>query len=233
MFWQKHFIAMLAGCTLACSAARAEEAVSQIAKKGAEKIAARSRRKEPVFDLARLKPEIVVELRYATARNLAKRAIYPPDARCLVRESVAGRLLVAQTWLEQHAPEGTKLKIWDGYRPATAQRLLWKVLPDKEYLGDPKRLGSLHTWGACVDATLCDAQGRDLKMPTDFDVLTPEARSSYTGEDEDVKRNLGWLQGAMAVGGFLVVRDEWWHFVARDFAAYAPLDVPLALPRKR
>src|SRR5947208_2316771 len=100
----------------------------------AEKVAPHSRKKEPLFDVARIAPPLVIELRYATVRNLAGRAIYPPGARCLLRESVAARLIVAQDWLDEHAPAGTRLKIWDGYRPAAAHRLLWKVLPNKEYL---------------------------------------------------------------------------------------------------
>ena len=197
------------------------------------KSAAAHGKAEPLVDLAGFAPSVLVELRYATPHNLAGRAIYPPGARCLVRASVAERLVVAQAWLRAHAPAGTQLKIWDGYRPAWAHRLLWHRLPNKEYLRDPRLGGSLHTWGVCVDATLCDAAGRDLAMPTDFDVLTPAAGTFYAGGDGAVRRHLRWLQLAMREAGFLVVRDEWWHFVARDFAAYGPADIALAKPRAK
>ena len=107
---------------------------------------------------------------------------------------------------------------------------MWRALPNKEFLGDPGKGGSFHTWGACVDATLVDAQGRELRMPSDFDVFTPAAKTHYRGEDEAVERHLGWLQHAMSRAGFLVVQDEWWHFVTRDFAAFAPVEIPLASP---
>ena len=197
------------------------------------KVVAGSRRDEPFVELARLTPPIAVELRYATARNLVKRPIYPSGARCLVRASVAERLVVAQAWLRRNADAGTQLKIWDGYRPAWAHRILWSRLPNKEYLRDPKLGGSLHTWGVCADATLCDARGRELRMPSNFDEFTPAARTHYDGRDKDVRRHLRWLQQAMSAGGFLVVQDEWWHFVARDFEAFGPGDIPLAAPRKR
>ena len=193
-----------------------------------------SRKDEEFVDLRRLAPPIAVEMRYATTRNLAKRAIYPRGARCLVRASVAERLVVAQAWLRKNAAAGTQLKIWDGYRPAWAHRILWNRMPNKEYLRDPKLGGSLHTWGVCVDATLCDARGRELRMPSGFDEFTASARTHYDGRDKDVRRHLRWLQQAMSAGGFLVVQDEWWHFVARDFEAFGPADIPLASkPAKR
>ena len=192
-----------------------------------------SQKAEPFVDLARLSPRIAVELRYATARNLVKRPIYPSGARCLVRASVAERLVVAQAWLRRNAAAGTQLKIWDGYRPAWAHRILWSRVPNKEFLRDPKLGGSLHTWGVCVDATLCDAQGRDLRMPCNFDEFTAAARTHYDGSDKDVRRHLRWLQQAMSAGGFLVVQDEWWHFVARDFEAFGPSAIPLTSPPKK
>jgi len=183
-----------------------------------------SRANEPLIDVTRLRPRILVELRYATPRNLAGRPIYPANARCLVRQSVGERLITAQEWLRKHAARGTTLKIWDAYRPAWAHRILWDVLPNKEYLRDPSLGGSFHTWGTCVDATLCDARGRELRMPSDFDVFTPEARTYYKGDDPEVAQNVGWLQRAMSHAGFMVVQDEWWHFVARDYPAFGPLN---------
>jgi len=182
-----------------------------------------SRAKEPLIDVTRLRPRILVELRYATSRNLAGRAIYPPNARCLVRQSVGERLITAQNWLRKNAPRGTTLKIWDAYRPAWAHQLLWEMLPNKEYLRDPSLGGSFHTWGTCVDATLCDGRGRELKMPSDFDVFTPEAGTYYKGDDPEVARNVSLLQRAMSRAGFMVVQDEWWHFVSRDYPAFGPL----------
>ena len=72
---------------------------------------------QSMVDVAMNVPRIVVELRYATDRNLVKSAIYPPNARCFVRQSVAERLNRVQDWLDKNAPKGTRLKIWDGWRP--------------------------------------------------------------------------------------------------------------------
>jgi len=186
-----------------------------------------SRADEPMVDLAEFAPRIVIELRYKGSRHLAKRPLYPAAARAYLRRSVVERLLEAQHWLDAQAPRGTRIKIWDAYRPASAHAQLWAVLPDAEYLGDPAKDGSLHTWGAAVDATLVDIQGRELQMPTDFDVIAPEAKTFYSGSDAKVRKNLRWLQSAMSKAGFYVVRDEWWHFCARDWPEFAPVEMPL------
>ncbi len=186
-----------------------------------------SKADEEMVELKKFAPRIVVELRYATWHNLAKRSIYPKNARAYLRKGVAQRLLDAQEWLDTHAPRGTRLKIWDAWRPAWAQQQLWSVLPNREYLGDPNDGGSLHSWGVCVDATLVDVTGKDLKMPTDFDAIGPKSKTYYKGSDKEVKQNLYWLQASLSQAGFLVVRDEWWHFCARDWKDYAAIDLSI------
>ena len=188
-----------------------------------------SRKNEPLVDVAQVCPSIVIELRYATARNVTGKPIYPPNARCLVRASVAQRLKKAQEALQA---KKLGLKIWDAYRPAWAQQKLWEAVRNPEYVGEPSRGGSLHTYGAGVDATLVDARGRELKMPTDFDDFTPAASRTYTGGDPVIARNLYTLQRAMVDAGFWVLKDEWWHFVAEDVKAFAPIEAALGAEPK-
>ncbi len=187
-------------------------------------------RAEPMVEVAAVCPSIVVELRYATARNVTGRPIYPPHARCLLRRSVALRLKKAQEELQTHK---VGLKIWDAYRPAWAQQILWDAIRNPEYVGEPARGGSLHTFGVGVDVTLVDAKGRELPMPTDFDDFTPAASRTYRGQDPVIAANLRMLQTAMDHAGFWVLRDEWWHFVAEDVKSFAPIDVPLSPEPKR
>lgn len=181
-------------------------------------------RAEPMVDVAQVCPSIVIELRYATARNVTGKPIYPPNARCLLRRSVAERLKKAQTELRTRK---LGLKIWDAYRPAWAQRILWEAVRNPEYVGEPARGGSLHTFGAGVDVTLVDAKGREMRMPTDFDDFSPAAGRIYRGKDQVVAANLRTLQGAMSRAGFWVLRDEWWHFVSEDVKSFGPVDITL------
>ena len=181
-------------------------------------------RDEPMVEVTAVCPSIIVELRYATARNVTGKAIYPPNARCLVRQSVAERLKKAQ---EELQTKGVGLKIWDAYRPAWAQQILWNAIRNPEYVGEPARGGSLHTFGVGVDVTLVDAKGRELPMPTDFDAFSPAAKRVYSGKDPAIETNLLTLQKAMTRAGFWTLRDEWWHFVAEDVKNFGPINVPL------
>ena len=52
------------------------------------------------MDIKKVDPTIVVELRYAGARNIAGRPLYPPNMPALVRASVAQRLVKAQVYLQ-------------------------------------------------------------------------------------------------------------------------------------
>ncbi len=175
-------------------------------------------RAEPMVEVAKVCPSIVIELRYGTARNVTGQPIYPPNARCLLRRSVADRLNKAQAELQT---QKLSLKIWDAYRPAWAQQILWDAVRNPGFVGEPARGGSLHTFGAGVDVTLVDAKGRELRMPTDFDDFTAAASGTYRGKDPVVAANLLTLQKAMAHAGFWVLRDEWWHFVSQDVKSFA------------
>ena len=182
------------------------------------------RRAEPMVEVAKVCPDIVIELRYATARNVTGQPIYPPNSRALVRRSVAERLKKAQAELQV---QKLGLKIWDAYRPAWVQQILWDAVRNPAFVGEPARGGSLHTYGAGVDVTLVDARGRELPMPTDFDDFTPAASRTYRGKDPVVAANLLTLQRAMTHAGFWVLRDEWWHFVSEDVKSFAPIDAQL------
>jgi D-alanyl-D-alanine dipeptidase len=181
---------------------------------------------EPLVDIRTACPGVLVELRYETARNAAGHAIYPVNARCLLRKSVAARLLAAHRLL---AADGLRLKVWDAYRPPSAQAALWAARPNPDFVADPAKGGSLHGWGVAVDVTLVDRLGRELKMPTHFDEIGPAAARRYRGTDPGVARNLRLLQQAMAKAGFLAMRDEWWHFAAADYQRFGPVEPPASI----
>jgi zinc D-Ala-D-Ala dipeptidase len=163
-------------------------------------------------------PTIAVELRYAGPRNLAQRALYPAGMPALVRPSVAARLLVAQSYLQVR---GYRLKIWDAYRPKAAHDQLWQMSRNTDYVANPADgIGSLHTWGVAIDATLVYENGQEVSMPTDFDDFTPAAMLHYSGTDLGIKAHLHTLQSAMVRAGFYGMRTEWWHFVAKDWQKY-------------
>lgn len=169
-------------------------------------------------DIKSVDRTIAIDLRYAGSNNVTHRPLYPPGTPALVRAGVAQRLAVAQKYLRK---KGYGLKIWDAYRPQATQEKLWQATHNRSYVADPKEgRGSMHIRGAAVDATLVDAAGRDVPMPTDFDSFTPAALIDYKGRDQIVAANLRLLQKAMAHGGFYGLRTEWWHFCAPDWKRY-------------
>ena len=174
---------------------------------------------EPEFvDIKSADRTILIELRYASPNNFTRRPIYPTDMPALVRPRVAERLVVAQKYLKK---KGYGLKIWDAYRPSSAQKQLFQAMHHRSYVADPDgEIGSMHTRGAAVDATLVDASGREVAMPTDFDNFTPAALLTYQGGQPQVRANLKLLQKAMAHGGFYGLRTEWWHFCAPEWKRY-------------
>lgn len=176
-----------------------------------------------LVNIKAIDPSIVVELRYASARNIAHRPLYAVNMPALLRPEVAHRLADAQRTLRAR---GFGLKVWDAYRPRPAHEQLWQYSPNNDYVADPAAGGSLHTWGVAVDATLVDSDGKEVKMPTDFDDFTPAAMLYYNGADPKIRRHLRTLQSAMGRAGFYGLRTEWWHFVVKDWKNYRAVDEP-------
>jgi len=175
-----------------------------------------------LVDITELDSTIVVELKYATADNFLQDTLYSANI-CLLRRAVAERLVKVHHSLR---PLGLGLKIWDGYRPLSVQKKMWKKLPDPRYVANPQR-GSNHNRGAAVDVTLVDREGNELEMPTEFDDFSRKAGSNYPNVSESAKRNRTILQDAMRAQDFLTISSEWWHFNDKDCKKYSVLDVPL------
>ncbi len=163
-----------------------------------------------LIDLRQISPSITVGLRYATSNNVTKRRLYPENMPPLLETDTGHRLARAQHELLQ---QGYRLKLWDGYRPPRAHVALWRSAPDSTYVVQPTSTSwSRHTQGLAVDVTLVDRDGRELRMPTDFDEFSPAAKSQYIGSDPEIRRNLQILQTAMRNAGFETIESEWWHF---------------------
>lgn len=160
-------------------------------------------------DVRAVVPDVVVDLRYATPGNVAKRPLYPADMPCLIERRTGQQLAQAAREVAKH---GYRIKIWDAYRPPQSHLALWKAVPNGNYVSAPSVTLSMHCAGAAVDMTLVDASGRELKMPTGFDHFSPAAAADYTGGDPEIAANLSVLQTAMRRAGFSTMRTEWWHF---------------------
>jgi D-alanyl-D-alanine dipeptidase len=173
-----------------------------------------------LVDIQIINPNILLDIRYATENNFTKRKIYN-NAKCYLRQSVALKLDKIQKELEI---KGLGLKIWDGYRPLSAQRLLWDIVKDEKYVADPNK-GSKHNRGSAIDLTLVDKFGKELPMPTGFDDFTEKAHLSYKDLPKAIIANRDLLQNIMLKYGFIPQKYEWWHFDDQDWEKYPLLDI--------
>jgi len=174
----------------------------------------------PLVDIRSVDPTIIVELRYAGRNNVVGYPLYPHGTRALARPEVATGLAAAQVFLRRYQ---FGLKIWDAYRPVAVQEKLWRASPNNDYVADPEiGVGSLHSWGVAIDATLVDTWNRSVRMPSDFDDFTPAAMWRYMGPHADVRAHVHLLQIAMRNAGFWGLRTEWWHFTIAEWQKYLP-----------
>lgn len=179
---------------------------------------------EPLVDVTALVPDVVVDLRYATADNFMKKAVYPPDARCLLLSSAARMVARAAEALRK---KGFRLEVYDAYRPLSAQWELWKVMPKVGWVADP-RTGSHHNRGAAVDLTLATLDGAPVEMPSDYDFFGKAAHQWYRGGTESSRRNRDTLREAMEAAGFKRNPMEWWHFELADAVRFPLRDEPFS-----
>lgn len=149
-----------------------------------------------------------IDLVYATKRNFTGTPIYR-RADCWLHPDTAAMLLRAADLAHRL---GLRLRVLDAFRPAEAQWVLWRHLPDPDYIADPRR-GSPHSMAAAVDVTLIDAEsGRELEMGTGFDDMRPLSWHGDTGVAPAAQRNRAILLGLMTAAGFDFYRNEWWHY---------------------
>jgi D-alanyl-D-alanine dipeptidase len=163
---------------------------------------------DPLVDAAEVVPGLIVQLAYAQPKNIAGRALYPPDAKCMLRRSVAGRLALAAQRLQK---QGLRLVAWDCTRSPEAQEQLWKAHPQPGAVADPAR-GSLHSRGVAVDVAVADLEGKAVPLPTEFDDFGPRAAADAPLPDGPARRNRDALEAAMHGAGFRVNPKEWWHY---------------------
>lgn len=153
-------------------------------------------------------PDIVVDLRYATPNNFTGEVIYSFDGVYL-RYGTVKKLMEVQQELRTH---GYLLKIWDAYRPVSAQYSLWSACPDPTYVANPDTGYSTHSCGNTIDITIVDANGVELEMPTDFDDFSPKADRDYSDCSATAAANAQLLEDIMESHGFEGYDEEWWHF---------------------
>lgn len=162
-------------------------------------------------DFVRVKdyiPDLITELKYSTEDNFTGHVIYEFED-VFLRYGTVMKLKAAS---EELACQDLYLKIWDGFRPVSAQFKLWEICPDDTYVANPNVGYSNHSRGFAVDVTLVDSNGNELPMPTGFDDFSARADRDYSECDPQSAENAQLLEMVMEKHGFKGYWGEWWHF---------------------
>lgn len=172
-------------------------------------------------NIKHIDPSISVKMIYATPDNFVGETLYDDLTEAYLLPEVAQKLSKAQKALKNLNSEYS-LIIYDAARPMSVQHKMREVAVKKGkqiYVSNPANGGGLHNYGAAVDVSIIDKEGKPLNMGTPFDFLGPE--SNIDKEDELVKngkiteqelKNRLLLRKVMTDAGFRTISSEWWHF---------------------
>ena len=151
--------------------------------------------------------DFILDMKYASTDNFMKQKVYDCE-ECYLRYKTIKHLMAAN---KEFAQQGYRIKIFDCYRPVDIQKKMWAIVPNADYVADPKR-GSVHNRGGAVDITLVDQTGKEIDMGTAFDFFGEEASHKYQNLSEEVLKNRAYLKEIMLKHTFKSFDSEWWHY---------------------
>lgn len=151
--------------------------------------------------------DFVYDMKYATTDNFLNKKVYPCD-ECFLRVKTVKALLEANKAFEE---KGFRIKLYDCYRPKAIQKKMWKLVPDANYVANPKK-GSIHNRGGAVDISLVNSIGVELDMGTKFDFFGSAASHNYLEFSEEILNNRKFLKEIMLQNSFKSFDSEWWHY---------------------
>lgn len=174
-----------------------------------------------LVEVVKLNPNIRLDIRYATKKNFTGKKVYS-SAKCYLQREAALALIKVQNELEK---EDLGLKVYDGYRPLSVQKIFWELFPNPHYVANPEK-GSIHNRGIAIDLTLVNLKtGKELKMPSEFDDFSEKAHRNYGAMKPDIKKNCKKLEDVMVKYGFIPYQNEWWHFNWKNWHKFTVLDI--------
>jgi|GEM_PF-3908683 D-alanyl-D-alanine dipeptidase len=172
--------------------------------------------KAELVEIQEINPAIEVDLIWASSNNELGLILYPDGAQCYLHKEAAFALDQVQSELTIY---GYGLKILEGYRPLSAQRIIW----DHVGFNPPYPEYGRHALGTAVDLTLINLfDGSAVPLPAyQSREINPEFIENLTQEQRD---NLEILKGLMEKYGFIQHAAEWFHFDFHNYETFAALD---------
>jgi D-alanyl-D-alanine dipeptidase len=180
---------------------------------------------ENLVDIQSINSSIKIDIKYATKDNFMHKQLYFNIDKIYLQPDVAKRLSNCQIYLQKLYPSYSLL-VYDGVRPLSVQKAMWKALdsiPPKErgkFVSNPAN-GSVHNYAAAVDLTICDKNGKPLDMGADYDdireIAYPSKETFYLNNGQlktEHINNRKLLRKIMESQQFKNIPTEWWHFNA-------------------
>ena len=181
--------------------------------------------KNELIDLKLYLPDAQYEQLFNTENNVAGEPLYGRSI-ALLQRGTAKKLVEAYN---QFKADGYTLKIYDAYRPLSAQRRLYAIVQNKHWIANPDTTASNHNRGCAVDIALIDdATGKELSFPTPMHTFTDESARTCKTWSEEQTANVEYMTNVMAECGFNFITSEWWHFSDTDSKKYMTTDLDLA-----
>lgn len=182
-------------------------------------------RSSNLVDILEINPSIQVDLKYATTDNFMHQRLYFNIDKLYLQKDVAERLSKVQSYLKKLHPSYSLL-VYDGVRPLSVQQKMWDALDSipvaqrTKFVSNPAN-GSIHNYGAAIDLTICDENGKALDMGAGYDdireIAYPSKEAVYLANGElsfTQIANRKLLRKVMQSQGFRNIPTEWWHFNA-------------------
>ena len=160
-------------------------------------------------DLREYLPEAQFELLFASENNITGEPLYAPVP--ILEKHTAEMLLEANNIFRA---DGYTIKIYDAYRPHSAQFALYDVVQDSRFIANPYTGYSWHQLGRAVDISLVNIRtGEELEMPTPMHTFDISAARTMSGSwNYFASANVDYMTSVMESVGFGIISTEWWHF---------------------
>ena len=176
-----------------------------------------------LVNLAEAIPTVVLDVRYATSRNLLGKPLYQM-ARAYLRRPVAEALSRVQHVLQQR---GVGLCVYDAYRPYSLATRFYEQLRGKAAEEASGWQSFRPNRGCSVDVALVEyATGRHVPLPTEYEAVSPAAHSQFKTLPAHILLNRCLLLAAMKQQGFINYPGKWWRFDHKCWPEFDLVDLP-------
>ena len=158
-------------------------------------------------------------------------------AHVYLRKTVYHKIKQAQ----QTLPNNYFFKIYSAFRPHDEQIQLWNakyqkiksenphlseqeiITKTRAFCADPRFGFGGHQTGGAIDISLCDRNGTDYDMGTDYREANNKTFTKSKNITPEQKYNRNLLKDSLEKTGFKNYPGEWWHFCYGDrmWAAYS------------